>query len=153
MCPARLKRFDDTVFMFRKNSAEAVGFFNTFRGTGGQMIWRLIGKKIRGRLDMSSHAQPSGNFRSDGDIVTGNHFHGQTMFLGLANGFLRIIARRIKQRHNAEELPGFSVVGRFCHAQSAKTASREILNLFRRPFFILIVQVTHADNDLPAPLW
>ena len=109
-------------------------------------------EQVGRRLDVRAHAELPGDLAGDGHVVAGDHFHLEAVLLRLQDRLLRVFARRIVERKNAQEGPGLAVVPGLGDTERAETLGRHIGNgligLGRR----VGIEVAHAGDDLRGAL-
>ena len=121
---ARLKRFDNFVFVLRKDPGEAVcGFHGAVHIDWGVIRIALSVEDLLGGDKMAPEPKLGGDLVPDGHIIACHHLDGEPKLLRLADGFFSVGPRRVHQRQYSEEVPGLSSIPGLCDAQRAVSPS------------------------------
>ena len=123
--PLFLEDVDDVELVLGEDLGEAVGVLDR-RGHRFGLVTLCVAETA-GVEDVGAQPQLLGGLLGDRERVAGDHLHLHPKLPGGGEGRLRVLARRVKQRQHADQLPRAVSVGAG-DAQGSKAARRELVD-------------------------
>lgn len=100
-----LKNLDDVVLVLGEDLSETIGSLDEVIDLGTRHLTTATETKTLSVVDVRSETELAGSLTSDTDGVTSQHLDGQTKSLGFVDGTGGIVTRRVRARHDTEDLP------------------------------------------------
>ena len=136
------------IFVFGKHLGETLGSFHSrgrFRRDG--LIRRRVFEELIGGVNVGAQAQLAGDLRGNRGVVARDHLDADAVLVRLANRFGGILARRIEQRQQAQELPGAGPV-QTRHAERAETFAGKFIDFCVHRLCQVLRRMAHIENHL-----
>jgi hypothetical protein len=100
-----LENFDDVVLVLGEDLSETIGSLNEIVHLRSGHVSTSGKTKLLSVVDVGTEAELTRSLTSDTDGITSQHLDGKTKVLGLVDGLRGIVTRRIRARHDTENLP------------------------------------------------
>lgn len=100
-----LQDLDDVVLVLGENFSETIGSLNEIVDLRTRHITTTRKTKTFSVVDVGTETELAGSFTSNTDGVTSQHLDGQTESLGFVDSLGGIVTRRVRARHDTENLP------------------------------------------------
>ncbi len=142
-----LQRLDDLELVLGEDAGEAIRRLDRRQRIGRH----AIAEDRVGDDDVGAELELTGNLLRDRLVIAGDHLDVDAHRFGCGDGGGTVVARRVEQRQEAEELPCAGRV-RARHAERAQALPGFRIDLCGNCLLSLPIQLAQIDDDLRRPL-